>query len=633
LDIEIDFFKLNKLVFEIGSEQQSSIQIKADREASFSKEYLVYEVTLTPITFSIGPVPVVLIPIIKLLIGVDGKVSAEMTTGLTADARVRIGFGYQNGGFAPTSELSTQGEFDVPNFLDGARANARAWAGPHVELAAYGVTGLQGTLRGQVRAEVDAGADPWWHLYAGVQALAGVFINIFGLELVDYETPVVTKEVELKKADGPAPSHSSTGPTLWARSLGGNNIDFPVAITTTKDGGSLFVGATNSFSSTPTDTWIVKLDALGHVGWQRAIEDADPATAVYQTDDEGFLLATGSVGTNADKIHLVRLDPNGDLVWARRWSAAKELAPTKLVRAKDGGFLLAGGYGALDQRDFLLVKFDDKGSVLWSKAYGGDKEERADGLLVDGNAILLAGATHSFGVSFNGQWVLKLDDTGGVLWQEAIDGAGNELAHSVVSDGSGGYFIVGSTLEKGLVTRLSGDGAISWSNTYDAGTQYDEVFDGVASKDGGLFLAGKTDLAEKSNTWLLRLTAAGQVLWSISYGGLLEDSAGGTSAYAGVSRALQLTADGGLLCASSSFSFTDQTAPDAWIFKVSENGIMAFDAASGAKSTNLSGQYKNYNQTRVPTAVVPANVSISSTNESIKLFSTSATVKRQAGPP
>lgn len=53
----------------------------------------------------------------------------------------------------------------------------------------------------------------------------------------------------------------------------------------------------------------------------------------------------------------------------------------------------------------------------------------------------------------------------------------------------------------------------------------------------------------------------------------------------------------------------------------------------GATSTNLSGQFKSYPLTRTPTSASAASVAITSTSEPVKLFSTSATVKTQAGPP
>ena len=74
---------------------------------------------------------------------------------------------------------------------------------------------------------------------------------------VSVQPPFVHDLDARAQADGPAPSGGSEVVT-WSRSFGGperDNIENPLAILATADGGSLMVGSTNSFTSSPSDAW------------------------------------------------------------------------------------------------------------------------------------------------------------------------------------------------------------------------------------------------------------------------------------------------------------------------------------------------------------------------------------------
>jgi hypothetical protein len=127
-DLVIDGFSVEQLSFDIASEQQASVRVVAAREATFSENYQLDVIELPPITFSIGPLPVVLVPRLTLEVGVDGTVTAELTAGAAASTSTRVGFGYRNGSWEPVAELEPLAEFDVPGFRDGAKGQAKVWA-------------------------------------------------------------------------------------------------------------------------------------------------------------------------------------------------------------------------------------------------------------------------------------------------------------------------------------------------------------------------------------------------------------------------------------------------------------------------------------------------------------------------
>jgi hypothetical protein len=104
----------------------------------------------------------------------------------------------------------------------------------------------------------------------------------------------------------------------------------------------------------------------------------------------------------------------------------------------------------------------------------------------------------------------------------------------------------------------------TWTKTY--GGNRDAVAGGILlADDGGYFIIGTTDLefepVRKGDVYLLRLNAAGEVLWEETYGG--EGYDGG--------QAITWAGDGNLLIAGVTTSF-DAEGIDAYVLKVDPEG-------------------------------------------------------------
>ncbi|MCA9251595.1 MAG: hypothetical protein KDA54_10735, partial [Phycisphaerales bacterium] len=304
----------------------------------------------------------------------------------------------QNGGFSPVSEFDSNADFDAPNFRDGAKGSAKVWAGPRAELAAYGIAGVYGELRGFVKGEVDASADPWWRLSAGAEALAGVFVRVFDITIADYETDPITASIDLGNAGGPAPAGGSQV-VAWSRTFQGSadfdNTENPLAVIGTPDGGSLFAGGTSSFSGGTRDAWLIKLDKLGQISWQQAYDDINQAIAIVPHPAGGYVFLCSDVGSGIDEIILVHVDDNGDVIWANEYASEESIGGHTLVEV-DGNFIVGGMYDFGPSGDMFLAAFDQDGQVLWANRIGGDKSDQIDGIAVDPDGNLVAtGPTNS----------------------------------------------------------------------------------------------------------------------------------------------------------------------------------------------------------------------------------------------
>ncbi|HTE56218.1 MAG TPA: hypothetical protein VK698_35440 [Kofleriaceae bacterium] len=645
LVIDLDGFSLEEASIALTGEVSGNVNIDARREATLPDHVIdLATIELAPITFFVGPVPVVVTSAVDLEVGVTGKVTARMNVGFQTDAEARVGFGYANGSFGPIGEIQPTASVELPAFEDGVVGTARLFAGPRLRVGLYGFDVGSARLAAYVQADVDAAADPWWCLSAGVEGSARLDISIdidfwiidIDIDIIDYQTPPIGESVDLGCAAGPAPSSEPGGGAdaiqTFARAYGGDNLDSIDAVVPTGDGGALLAGATSSFSPSPSDAWLVKVDALGHVAWQLSYPDLDAATDAIDMGD-GYLVTTGRLGATSDTLGLLRVDPNGGVLWARSLPDAQGLGPSRAVRAADGGFLVAGTRGVAAAADFYAARFEADGELRWARSIGGaDHDEANAAVSTSDGGFLLVGQTQSFGVSFVATWVVKLDADGAVEWQRLLDTGGNFVGLAAVESSLGGYLVGGHQFSAGVLVRLSPAGAVTWARAYDAGSDDDLLVDAAVYPDGSFALVGSTGLGADADLWAMRVGDAGNVLWSRAIGGADAEAAGGLPPHDRAGQPLAVTDEGGLLVAGRTRSF-GAGSEDAWLLALSGNGFVDLDPTSGAAATALSGDVTEVGLPGTPTSVEPEPLRLSSSMIEPGMLSTDATVERQAGLP
>ena len=640
LTLKISNFSLKELTFDMTGELSANLNVEARREAKFgdSQGVLVTTLYFQPITFFIGPIPVVLQPSIAVYVGVDGKVTAKTNVGMKVDASARLGFGYHDGKIGPVTDFDYSGTLEVPSFADGAVAEARAFARTRLTVSAYGIAGGYVEARVYARALVDVAANPWWKLCAGVEGSAGLHIgldiDIFGIDtgvhidILDKELATIGPlEQCLADAGGPAPSVTSgmgtDGIASWARTYGGASTDFPVSLALTEDGGALVAGSSVSFDASPSDAWLIKTDTLGHVGWEVAFQDLGTATSAIDLAD-GYLVAAGRLGATTGPSYLLRLDDNGKVVWARSITSPNGTGIAKLLPTNDGGAIAVGTHGYGATADFFAARFDAQGALLWSRRYdsGGDDYAWAGTATSDGG-FLIAGQ-----LSAGGIWLMKIDGQGAINFQTRFDGTDFELGTFVAESPLGGYVVGGQQGGNALVIRLNTAGQIVWQRTYDGGTPYEEAYDVTVRADGEIVIVGKTDIYAPTNLWVLAISDGGNVDWSRSVGGPAQDFGGGAPPYGWAGSPIRATPDGGVLVAGHTESF-GAGGQDAWLLKLTKNGYLALDSATGAYVTPLSGSVSNTGLAAISTTALPIDLPLGVIDVAVVARTTNATVMNQ----
>jgi hypothetical protein len=271
----------------------------------------------------------------------------------------------------------------------------------------------------------------------------------------------------------------------WQKCLGGSNIDYVYSIEQTSDEGYIIGGVTSSNDGDVTGNlgyqnyWVVKLNSSGNLVWQKSLGglNIESITSIEQTSDGAYIILGNTLSNDGDvsgnhgseDIWVVKLNNLGNIVWQKCLggsSSESTLWQKGLViqQTADGGYVIncltysndgdvSGNHGG---RDIWVVKLNDLGNIEWQKCLGGSGEETTTSIeqTSDGGYIIDGTTTTNDGdvSGYHGDtdiWVVKLNDSGNIEWQKCLGGSDYELhpygAPSVQQTTDGGYILIGNT--------------------------------------------------------------------------------------------------------------------------------------------------------------------------------------------
>jgi gliding motility-associated-like protein len=269
------------------------------------------------------------------------------------------------------------------------------------------------------------------------------------------------------------------GCVMWSKSMIPDEEEVIQSIISTSDTGYLVSAfpfqAANANYTNPLS--VFKLDKGGNVQWARSygsgVSVSNYLSALYETDDKGFLFEIGSfpAGGNPSYLSIVRTDPQGIVVWGHQLSMESDaLYNIGGIIEKNGSVYATGSMKATVApfqllRSFLTRMDMGTGQTIWTKqndpAQPGlnftDLHNYKNGLLIN---------------SFTGNQLNNLlytDNDGNVLGSSmvnnpygSLNGKGNILVttdnelyfHQYSGSSAGPY--------KDIIMRLDGNQQISW---------------------------------------------------------------------------------------------------------------------------------------------------------------------------
>jgi len=327
----------------------------------------------------------------------------------------------------------------------------------------------------------------------------------------------------------------------WQAAYGGAGGEVGFDVIATADGGFVIAGVTNSFGAGGTDVYLMKVNAFGSVLWEKTYGTSanDWGNAAAATNDGGFVIAgytTGDlqVGTNGDA-YLVKTDAAGNMVWEGRYGGDLAARANDVLATPDGGYMLIGSiYSPINGNwDMYAVKTDASGVMQWENNFGGNNDEGGNDVKrLPSGGYFLSGWTESYGAGSSDMYLVRIDDSGTMLWDTTFGGEGNDGANAAVLTADGNLLLSGWTTSYGNgfedIYLLLADtaGAFIGQRTY-GGANLDDGVAVIPDGSGGFIVAGLTYSlgAGSADVYVLRLDNAANVLWQKTYGGTGHEGA------------------------------------------------------------------------------------------------------------
>jgi hypothetical protein len=258
----------------------------------------------------------------------------------------------------------------------------------------------------------------------------------------------------------------SAGNIEWQKCYGGSDWEGLYDIQQTADSGYIVAGESSSADGDVVgqhschgcdpDFWILKLDPLGNIQWQRCLGGIfrESPTGLTQTSDGGYIIGGVAIINNGDvsgchghfDYWIVKLDSSGNLLWQRCIGGSSNDAANAVISTSDGGCLVFGEASSIDgdvsnnygSWDAWLVKLDTLGNIEWDKNYGGSNSESGKALAqYNDSAIYLLSFSQSFDGDVSGNhgmgdfWLTKTDINGNLLWEKCYGGSNTDMPTSV----------------------------------------------------------------------------------------------------------------------------------------------------------------------------------------------------------
>ncbi len=286
--------------------------------------------------------------------------------------------------------------------------------------------------------------------------------------------------------DGLIMKIDTSGTELWSKSFGGNGSDIFNKVIPLALGGYLAVGYTNSFGAGNYDGIVVKFDASDKIVWSKTFGGTgnDRIYTVLELSDRSLLISgyTESFGVQLRDIMLIKLNNNGNIIWAKTYGqAGNDWAYSTFLKKSNGNYLIGGAWTLgyqIGGHNGLLMELNSDGQITSSGIYGGSNNETFNGQMFENNDML-----HVFSGtwSWNGHlqiWMNKLDNEKNITSSKTFGITGSDFNYSSATQLDNKDYIVSAyeisnnPSNSSILMRVNSNGSLLQSRSYgDTGTE------------------------------------------------------------------------------------------------------------------------------------------------------------------
>ena len=325
------------------------------------------------------------------------------------------------------------------------------------------------------------------------------------------------------------------------------------------------------------DIWVLCLDQNGDILWENTYggvsDELDPYVAA-DSDGSFYIACNSTSGISGVKestnygsydIWILKIDSLGDIIWQKNMggNAADEIGD--LIATSTGDVLLSSNssspvsgnktVGTNGSYDIWLVKLDSGGNEIWQSGagtssvdamYGNAALERPNGnyMICTSTSGGISGDKTLASKGSNDFWMIEFDTSGALVWQNVVGGSAYDGGGIVINTDDDGFLISGLSYSdisgdktensRGLddmwLVKCASDGSIEWDKTIGGATSDNASGNVVQWPDGSFVILGlsqsfisgdKTEASYGSfDYWMVRIDSARNILWQKTYGGI-----------------------------------------------------------------------------------------------------------------
>ena len=309
-------------------------------------------------------------------------------------------------------------------------------------------------------------------------------------------------------------------------------------------------------------------------------------------DDQGNLIVISSChelisGFDYDQNSCVtKLDSSGNVVWEKEfgWTQIDKLWSVSKVQNTEGGadqFMVVGytRSSGLGEADAWVMLMDVSGEMHWEEDYGGTKDDIARAVVADdeGGFIIVGNRSGVLENVTTSPWIYRIDSMGIQQWSKLLGVETGGQLSDVAHLGQGEYVAVGNTiLQPGLKTRVIvakfvTNGGIMWERFHSA---VDYQMASAVAQDAykDFFVTGKIKIGDgyEYDGFMLKLNSDGYFVWQKTFGGLMYDSV----------NAMDWRVGNDLLTAGITRSYGN-TSAQMWLSQIDAQGRILFERSFG----------------------------------------------------
>lgn len=242
---------------------------------------------------------------------------------------------------------------------------------------------------------------------------------------------------------------------------------------------------------------------------------------IISTSDGNFVITgkvTKEVANNTwdRNAFLLKVNNVGDTLWFKEYTITEYQYGYLTIETSSGDFLIIGNTHIVGEpSEMLAIKVDSVGNFIWKEVYNEICSSTAVSIIeVDSGNYIIAGETCTVETGFNDLYLIKINDSGGLIWEKKINQSDQAYANSMIELIDGNCLIVGSTynfisdLHKIYIVKIDNNGDTLWTNCIDSCFDCGGI-SAVESKDGDYIITSYSDSLE-----IHKVNPDGILIWS-----------------------------------------------------------------------------------------------------------------------